>query len=265
MKYNFIALLPVYLKYIREVLLTDRAIEIEAAKERLEGAENVVVLTGAGVSAESGVPTFRGADGLWRNFRAEELATPEAFEKDPLLVWQWYEWRREKIGAVEPNPAHHAIKVLGATHPGLTLITQNVDGLHGLAGSKQVLELHGNIWRTRCTICHTVREDRELKIGDTLPYCTLDGCRGLLRPHIVWFGESLPIDVINAAFEAASSADFFFVVGTSSVVQPAASLSVRAKGAGAYVVEINRERTPVSELVDQTILGNAGEIMPEFV
>ena len=234
---------------------------LKEAKLRLAGSVRAVALTGAGVSAESGVPTFRGSEGLWRNFRPEDLATPGAFERDPALVWQWYDWRRKKISEVKPNPAHRALAQIEKGHPGFTLITQNVDGLHTLAGSTNVLELHGSIWRVRCTGCGTVKEDRTLPIK-TPPVC---GCGGIMRPDVVWFGEMLPEAVIEKAFEAASNADFMMVVGTSGVVQPAASLAFRAREAGAYLVEINPESTPLSGIMDQRIPGRAGDIVPGFL
>lgn len=229
-------------------------------KERLDAARSPVALTGAGVSAESGVPTFRGADGLWRNFRAEDLATPEAFARDPVLVWQWYDWRRSLIAGVRPNSAHYALAELEKSK-GLTLITQNVDGLHSLAGSANPIELHGSIWKVRCTRCEAKGENRDVPIAIP-PMC---GCGGIMRPDIVWFGESLDPDIIEAAFSAASKADFMMVVGTSGVVQPAASLAYRAKEAGAFVVEINIETTPLSDMTDVNIASKAGTVLPELL
>ncbi|MEE8575195.1 MAG: NAD-dependent deacylase [Thermodesulfobacteriota bacterium] len=240
------------------------SIQIDAVRERLSEAKKIVVLTGAGISAESGVPTFRGADGLWKNFRAEELATPEAFSKDPKLIWEWYSWRRDIISKVKPNPAHLALAELEEKSGDFALVTQNVDGLHGLAGSKNIYELHGNIWRTRCLECSTVVETRSLPESG-LPHCNREGCKGLLRPDIVWFGESLPMEVVTGAFQAVDEADFMFVIGTSSVVQPAASLSSRAKSNGAYVVEINPEKTPISDMVDASFQTKAGDTLPKLI
>ena len=220
-----------------------------------------MVLTGAGVSAESGVPTFRGAEGLWRNFNPQELATPEAFEADPRLVWEWYDWRRSIIAGIRPNPAHYALAELERRSPGFTLITQNVDGLHGAAGSRNVLEIHGSIWTVRCVECGNSSENRDVPIK-ILPRCS---CGGLLRPGVVWFGESLPEEVLYRAFEAASSADCMLVIGTSGIVQPAASLAARAKGAGAFVAEINPEATPLSDIMDARLPGKAAELMPRLV
>jgi NAD-dependent deacetylase len=234
--------------------------EIKEVKKRLAASRSPVALTGAGVSAESGVPTFRGPDGLWKNFRAEELATPEAFAKNPTLVWQWYDWRRGIIGSVEPNAAHYALAEMERRN-GLMLITQNVDGLHCLAGSTSLLELHGSIWKVLCTGCGAKSENRDVPI-EIPPVC---GCGGLLRPDIVWFGESLDPEIIGGAFDAASGADFMMVIGTSGVVQPAASLAGRAKEAGAFVVEINIDATPMNDMIDVRLTGRAGELLPELL
>lgn len=234
---------------------------VEEIRERLLRARAVAVLTGAGISAESGVPTFRGKDGLWRRFRPEELATPEAFRENPRLVWEWYDWRRQILAPVRPNHAHLAIARLETRCKGFTLITQNVDGLHSLAGNKNILELHGNIWRVRCTACGKVEANRDVPIK-ILPMC---GCGGLLRPDVVWFGEMLSADVLNRAFRVADTCDFMLVVGTSGVVQPAAAIALRAKGEGAFVVEVNLEKTPISVSVDATLTGKAGEILPMLV
>jgi NAD-dependent deacetylase len=228
----------------------------------LAGVERIAVLTGAGISAESGVPTFRGPDGLWRQYRAESLATPEAFDRDPVLVWQWYDWRRGLIAAVEPNAGHRVLAGWEKLFGDLTVITQNVDGLHRKAGSQNVLELHGNIWRTRCTRDGTVREDRESPFRTIPPLCP--ACGALLRPDIVWFGESLDPRVLDRALEASAACQAMFVIGTSSIVQPAASLPIRAAGVGAKLIEINPERTPLSDRADVFIQGKAGEILPDL-
>lgn len=234
---------------------------VEAARTRLASAKSPTALTGAGVSAESGVPTFRGADGLWRNFRPEDLATPEAFQRDPVLVWQWYDWRRSLIADIEPNPAHHALAELEKRSSSFTLITQNVDGLHELAGSSKVLELHGSIWRVRCTGCAVTSSNRDVPI-EIPPKCP---CGGLLRPDVVWFGEMLPEEVLEAAFVASASTDFMIVAGTSGVVQPAASLAVRARNSGAFVVEVNPEETPLSSVADLRLPGKAAELLPRLL
>jgi NAD-dependent deacetylase len=235
---------------------------IEKVNEALARADRVAVLTGAGISAESGVPTFRGADGIWKNYQATELATPEAFSRDPELVWEFYNWRRALIGKVTFNAAHKALVTLEARVPHFTLITQNVDGLHLLAGSRNVLELHGNLWKVRCTKCGRVRLDRSPDMG-RLPKCP--DCGGLLRPHVVWFGESLDSEILHDAFEASRQSQLMLVIGTSALVQPAASLGVEARSAGAKVVEINLEPTGLSGSMDYALHGKAGEIVPLLV
>ncbi len=181
-------------------------------RARLATARAVTVLTGAGISADSGVPTFRGADGLWRNFRAEDLATPEAFARDPRLVWEWYNWRRELIATKKPNPAHYAVADLERRLERCWLITQNVDGLHRTAGSQKLSEIHGNIWKVRCTRCSRVDENREVPIA-ILPSCA--ACGGLLRPHIVWFGESLASEDLDRSYEALGRCEVLLIIGTS--------------------------------------------------
>lgn len=207
------------------------------------------------------MPTFRGEDGLWRGHNPQELATPEAFEADPFLVWEWYDWRRSIIAKIQPNPAHYAIAELEKRYLEFTLITQNVDGLHLLAGSKKVIELHGSIWTIRCVECGNSSENRDVPIK-ILPRCP---CGGLLRPAVVWFGEPLPEEALFRAFEVSSSADVMLVVGTSGVVQPAASLALRARDAGAFVAELNPEATPLSSSVDLRLAGKAGELMPTLL
>jgi NAD-dependent deacetylase len=231
-------------------------------REKLASARRVAVLTGAGVSAESGVPTFRGADGLWKNFRAEELATPSAFSQNPQLVWEWYDWRRNLIAPLKPNAGHYAIAKMEEKFPEFLLITQNVDGLHELAGSGKLVELHGNIWKTRCTAEGTVRDNRQTPLREIPPMCE---CGAMLRPHIVWFGESLDPDVIDKALDAARNCDVFIVAGTSSIVQPAASLAGMARSAGAFVIEVNPEDTPISGMVDASLKGKSGEILPLLI
>jgi NAD-dependent deacetylase len=234
---------------------------------RLRTARAVAVLTGAGMSAESGVPTFRGAGGLWRNFSATDLATPEAFARDPLLVWQWYRWRQGLIARAAPNAGHRSLARLQARLAALTLITQNVDGLHQRAGSTAVIELHGNIWRARCArgcgaVQHLGDADvlQEAGPDDTcLPVC---GCGALLRPDIVWFGEALDERHIDAAVEAARTAEVFIAVGTSAIVYPAAGLPLAAARAGALVVEINPDDTPLSPLAGLVLRDAAAEVLP---
>jgi NAD-dependent deacetylase len=236
--------------------------QIKALREVLGKAERVAALTGAGISAESGVPTFRGADGLWRDYNVMELATPQAFARDPELVWEFYNWRRNLITGLTVNPGHTALVDLEAKVPHFTLITQNVDGLHLKAGSKNLLEIHGNLWKVRCTKCHAISLDLSPNMG-TSPKCR--DCGELLRPHVVWFGESLDTAMLNRAIEAARSCQVMLVIGTSAVVQPAASLAFEAKEAGAVVAEINLEETPNSGMMDFVLLGKSGEILPKLL
>jgi NAD-dependent deacetylase len=229
---------------------------LQQARKLLAEANSIAVLTGAGVSAESGVPTFRGAAGLWRQFRPEDLATPEAFARDPKLCWEWYSWRRGLIAAVEPNPSHMALAKLNCC-----LITQNVDGLHQRAGSKNVIEVHGSIWLLRCTRCG--REWQDLSPSLELPpHCE---CGGLARPGVVWFGENLNPKVWSAAEHAAKTCDAFIVAGTSAIVYPAAGLALIARAAGAQVIEVNLEATPLSPSVDFSFTGSTGTILPQLL
>jgi NAD-dependent deacetylase len=222
----------------------------------------VAVLTGAGVSAESGVPTFRGEGGLWRDFRPEQLATPEAFRRDPALVWEWYDWRRGLIDPCVPNAAHATLAEMEAALPDFALITQNVDGLHQAAGSHNVLELHGDIWRARCTGCGRVSEDRRVPLPQIPPRCP--ECGALLRPDVVWFGESLPLEVLDAAWAAAARCRLMLVVGTSAVVQPAASLPLVALRNRARLVEVNPAETPLSGHAHEILRGPAAELLPKW-
>jgi NAD-dependent deacetylase len=231
-------------------------------REWMECASSVAVLTGAGISAESGIPTFRGPGGLWREYRAEDLATPEAFARDPKLLWEWYDWRRGIISQTQPNAGHTALVEIEKRAKNFTLITQNVDGLHDLAGSRNVLKVHGDIWTVRCSVCARERQDRRLSIPDLPPRCV---CGALERPGVVWFGEALPQDVWRCAEEAARQASVFLVVGTSAIVYPAAGLVNVARSAGARVVEINVAETPVSGIVDASLRGPAAEILPQLV
>jgi NAD-dependent deacetylase len=233
--------------------------DLAILKNKLVNAGAITVLTGAGISADSGVPTFRGEDGLWRNFRAEDLATPDAFERDPRLVWEWYNWRRELIATRQPNDAHKAIVELERRSPNFWLITQNVDGLHRDAGSRKLSEIHGNIWKVRCTGCGVVANNRDVPIS-ILPSCA--GCGSLLRPHIVWFGESLFSDDLDRCSRALKHCDLLLVIGTSGVVYPAAGFASVAKEAGAFVTEINLDPTPQSALVDVSLQGRAKDLVP---
>ncbi len=211
--------------------------------------EPLVVLTGAGVSAESGVPTFRGDEGLWRTYRAEKLATPTAFNRDPLLVWEFYAWRRELIAACKPNQAHLLLAAIEKQISDFTLITQNVDGLHTVAGSRNIIEIHGSIWRMRCTSCGDRWEDRNVPLEKLPPSCP--GCGEKARPDVVWFGEALDPEVLDSAFETAQRASVVLVIGTSGTVYPVAELPRVGKMHGAKIIEINPEITPISGVADQ--------------
>jgi len=229
----------------------------------LRKSERVVALTGAGVSQESGLRTFRDAQtGLWSEYKPTELASPEAFERDPKLVWDWYAMRREKVREVEPNPGHFALVDMAHHILDFSLITQNVDNLHRKAGSPRVIELHGNLQRVRCSSCGQQATDWD-DADDNVPQCK--ACGGLLRPDVVWFGESLPRAELEAAVEAARACQVFFSIGTSGTVQPAASLAYAARNRGAVVVEVNAEPTPLTEKVDFALHGKSGEILPALV
>jgi len=230
---------------------------------QLAAAKRVTVLTGAGVSAESGVPTFRDAQtGLWANFKPEDLATPRAFRRNPRLVWEWYDWRRQRVASVQPNPAHVALAEMERRFPQFTLITQNVDGLHQRAGSRNVIELHGNITRTKCFDEGTVIANWP-DTGDVPPKCP--NCGGRLRPDVVWFEEPMPEAEMERAAEASTHCDVFFSIGTSTVVYPAASLPFEALRSGATVVEINPQPTPFTNGAHHVLAGAAGAVLPQLL
>lgn len=235
--------------------------DLEMVKAVLAGARKVAVLTGAGVSAESGVPTFRGDGGMWKHHRAEDLARPDAFAANPDLVWEFYNWRRRLINDCKPNPAHMSLAELERQVDDFLLITQNVDGLHWLAGSRKLMEMHGSLWHVRCTHCTYAREDRS-ELPD-LPECP--SCGHMLRPGVVWFGEPLIPGVLRHAIQRISGADVFLSIGTSSLVQPAASFFQLAKDHGAVTVEINLDPTPNTGFMDFALHGKAGDILPELV
>lgn len=231
---------------------------------RLRGARRVVALTGAGISAESGIPTFRDAmTGLWARFRPEELATPEAYMRDPKLVWDWYAWRRSRVEAAEPNAGHRALVELEARVPEFLLVTQNVDGLHARAGSRRIAELHGNIMRTKCFDCDRVAGELE-QWGDAVPP-SCRHCGGMLRPDVVWFGEMLPAEALGEAMRASTISDVFLSVGTSTVVEPAASLPFYALRGGAVVIEVNPDPTPLTPHASFSLRGPAATVLPELV
>ncbi|MCP4631578.1 MAG: NAD-dependent deacylase [candidate division Zixibacteria bacterium] len=241
---------------MESVLFSDKLVNA------MKTAKRVAVLTGAGVSAESGVPTFRGDDGLWKKFRPEELANFDAFMRNPDLVWEWYQYRRSMIYDIEPNPGHYAIAEMQEKCRKFTLITQNIDGLHDIAGSKDIIELHGNIRRNKCASCDSFYE-KEIELEQNKsPKCD---CGGNIRPDVVWFGEMLPVHALRDAFFATENCELFFSVGTSALVQPAAHLPVAAKQAGAYVIEINPEETMITSYVDEHLQGPSGEILPELI
>jgi NAD-dependent deacetylase len=236
---------------------------LDRAVAALRSARHVCVLTGAGISAESGVPTFRDAQtGLWARYRAEDLATPDAFARDPARIWEWYEWRRELVRAAQPNPGHRALAELAARVPQFTLVTQNVDGLHQRAGSPDVIEYHGNILRDRCG-AEGVPAGRAPLSVTGLPECAR--CGELLRPDVVWFGEPIPREALLRADAAAADCDVFLSVGTAAVVYPAAGLAERALRSGATLLEVNLEATDLSPLADLSLRGPAGEILPQLV
>jgi NAD-dependent protein deacetylase/lipoamidase len=228
----------------------------------LKRSQKIMVSTGAGISVESGAPTFRSTEGLWKDFKPEKLATPEAFAEDPKKVWEFYEWRRQKYKDMQPNAGHHALADLEKMVPEFSLFTQNVDGLHQKAGSKNVHELHGSIWRVKC-----IREEKvfpllETPLKEIPPLCE---CGALLRPDVVWFGEPLPAHMIELAMQKASLCEVFFIIGTSATVQPAASLAWIAYENGAIVVEINPEETQATDIANESFRGAAGIILPLMV
>jgi NAD-dependent deacetylase len=245
-------------------MIPDMEQQLRVLASRLRTARAVTVMTGAGVSAASGVPTFRGPEGLWRSFRPEDLATREAFAHDPALVWEWYSWRRAKVASCRPNAAHEVIARWSQQESKqVCVITQNVDDLHLRAGTRDLIRLHGSLWETKCFNGCTEGlhgwRDEAVAESDPLPRCP--HCGGLARPAVVWFGESLdPTDVERAS--QAASCDVFLAVGTSAVVYPAAGFARVAQARGAFTTEINLEPTPASPLVDLSILGAAEEVLP---
>jgi NAD-dependent deacetylase len=254
------------------------AVAIRQAAAALKRASRVVAITGAGISAESGVPTFRGEGGLWRTFRAEDLATPEAFARDPVLVWEWYWWRRARIAGVRPNPGHAVLARFEARFPAFTLLTQNVDGLHAEAGSRNLVELHGNIWRARCNVHRASVFDQrgepipriDERAGAAaravsrpdLPLCP--SCAAVLRPDVVWFGESLDPGCVARAIEAVDACDVLLVVGTSGVVYPVAALPSMARRRQSTIIEVNVEATALTADADVVLRGPSGAILPEL-
>ncbi|WP_425460237.1 SIR2 family NAD-dependent protein deacylase [Leptospira semungkisensis] len=231
-------------------------------KERLTSSKKILALTGAGISAESGVPTFRGKEGLWKEFRAEELATPQAFSRDPHLVWEWYLWRMDLISTKSPNSAHYSLAELEKKKSDFFLITQNVDGLHARSGSKKIIEIHGNIFRTKCTGCKKTFSSQieELKVSFKCKECA-----SLLRPDVLWFGETYNSELLNESIHLAEEAEIALVIGTSGAVGIPVELARIAKSNGALLIEINLEKSAYSSLSDYFFPGKAGEILPELV
>ena len=249
---------------------------LEEAREILSKAQKVCVLSGAGVSAESGVPTFRGEDGLWKNYRAEELATPHAFRRDPRLVWEWYDWRRGLIRDCKPNPGHEALAYLALGSRSVSIVTQNVDGLHeaaarAAAGAQDPspalpMEVHGSIFRVKCVSCSYQiphRDPINASSLESLPRCPV--CRSLLRPAVVWFGESLDSQLLSEAFRAAQEASVCIVAGTSALVHPAASVPLATLEGGGKIVEVNPTPTPLTGSSTVSLRGASGEVLPLLV
>jgi len=234
--------------------------KIAQARQEIEKASNIVVLTGAGISAESGVPTFRGQEGLWQNFRPEELATPDAFWNDPKLVWEWYDWRRNAVKDAKPNPGHYALAELESSVPHLTLVTQNIDGLHQMAGSTNITEMHGNIWQIRCTKCGEIEQNFQVPLPELPPKCKK--CGELGRPNVVWFGEMIGMDLIDKILRAIEECQVMLIIGTSGIVEPAASMGLVAKQTNKTVIEINLDETPSAGLYDIVIREKSGEVLP---
>ena len=231
-------------------------------RRRFAQANNILVMTGAGVSAESGVPTFRGGGNttVWKGLPFDVISSAGMLERDLPAVWEWFNYRRGLLESLKPNPAHVSIARWQTAVADLTLVTQNIDGLHQAAGSRDVIELHGNIWRARCFDCSTWHDLRELRFDNEVPVCF--DCGGSLRPDVVLFGEMLPAGAFEAAAMKAEECELCFVIGTSAVVYPAAAIPEIARAAGAYLVEVNPERTPLSGLCDEVLMGKAGEILP---
>lgn len=240
--------------------------QVQRAAEALRHAKHVVVLTGAGVSKESGVPTFRDAvDGLWARFDPMQLATREAFQADPKLVWEWYEYRRGLMRGAKPNAGHDALAQLQKRFESLTVITQNIDDLHEQAGSTQVVRLHGSIAQNKCfNDCQGKPTLVDISgLSGTPPTCP--HCGGYVRPNVVWFGELLPIDQVNAAYAALEKCDALLVIGTSGLVNPAAQMPAYAKRFGATLIEVNMEATPITRIADVHLQGASGELLPQVV
>jgi NAD-dependent deacetylase len=229
--------------------------------EKLKSARSLVFFTGAGISAESGIPTFRGKDGIWKKLKPEELANFDAFMRNPDMVWEWYNHRKKIIHEAQPNKGHVTIAEMQDYFDDVIVVTQNIDNLHRRAGSKNIFELHGNIERNFCVNCKKFYNE-ELDFSEGVPKCE---CGGLIRPDVVWFGEYLPEDQFKGGEKAAANADVFFIVGTSAVVYPAAGQVFTAKQSGAVLVEVNVVETEISSAVDYSFFGEAGTILPNIL
>lgn len=239
--------------------------DLTSLVKRMKAATRVVALTGAGASAESGIPTFRDAQtGLWAKYDPMQLATPEAFARHPKLVWEWYTWRRNLCRDKKPNAGHYALAQMEKIFPHFVVVTQNIDGLHHAAGSTDVIELHGNLWRDKCAKENVIIIQSDARVvEDGLLACPR--CGAYLRPDVVWFGESLPRAALDRAFQEVMQCDVLFAIGTSAVVEPAASLPRLARQAGAWIVEINPEETPLSSLADVVLRGKSGKVLPALL
>lgn len=236
--------------------------DLRAACAAVRQCRSLCVLTGAGVSAESGVPTFRGPGGMWRNRDPMSLATPEAFAADPRTVWEWYQWRRSLIRSCAPNPGHGAIARIEREKEDFLLVTQNVDGLHRLAGSRKMVEFHGSIWAVRCVGC---RREEEIRSDFPILPPRCPSCGALLRPGVVWFGEAIPAEALSASLAMVERCDLLLVAGTSSVVQPSASLAFSVVQRGGTVIEVNLEETPVSDAARFSFRGKTGALLPAIL
>jgi NAD-dependent deacetylase len=239
--------------------------KIKKARDAIANAYKIIVFTGAGISKESGVPTFREAGGLWEKFKAEDFATPEAFRRRPKEVWEWYRFRRDLARKVKPNPAHYAVAKLEQIHKDFMVATQNIDNLHTRAGSKNVIELHGNIMHSYCMKCGHLVDESEGELPGDVPSCPCGGCGGIMRPKVVWFGEQLDPADLELSFVFASEADCCIVIGTSGLVYPAAQIPFLARRNDACIIEINPEPSGITQIADYFLKGPAGEITPQLL
>ena len=246
-----------------KILLIDMEEEIKKAREILKNANGITALTGAGISAESGIPTFRGEDGLWKKYNPVDVDTADGFRRNPQYVWEWYNGLRELISTKKPNPAHHALSKLEKIKPYFSIITQNIDDLHRVSGNKNIIELHGNIFRTRCVECLHEEENREVPLAEIPPRCKK--CGGLLRPAVVWFEDYIPLPIIDSCLLSIENSDVMLIIGTSGLVEPAASMGLVAKHTGKTVIEVNLEESTHSQKYDLVLLGKAGEILPRII